>query len=114
MGSDTPIGQIVAFFSLGMVMLFVFPLFISVFELTPTAQDYNTLTNTTINTLNSSITILTNEYQLVPSFIRNPAIAIVQAWNYVPPVITAIIIIPSLFGIFYALLLILKDVIPFT
>jgi len=112
--ADTPIGTILAFFTLGMVMLFAFPLFISAFGFTPDAQEYNTLTNTTINTLNSSITILTNEYQLVPAFIRNPAISIVEAWSFVPPVITAIIIIPALFAIFYALLLILKDVIPFT
>lgn len=111
---DTPISVIIAFFTLGMVMLFVFPLFISAFGLTPDATEYNTLTNTTINVLNTSITILTNEYQLVPAFIRTPAISIVQAWNYVPPVITAIIIIPSLFALFYAMLLILKDVIPFT
>lgn len=130
MGNDTPTGFIIGIVTLGVIMMFVFPLFIGAFstyddeaELTGffglvddvyifIALGINTFIDDVLDILfgESLINSLMDLNSEVAEHIHNYLIA----WSLVPTVLAILIIVPTLSGLLYVAVTILKDVIPFT
>ena len=130
MGNETPTGFIIGIVTLGVIMMFVFPLFVGTFttvdeeaELTGffgIIDDIYIFMALGINTfIDDVLDILFGESLINSLMDLNSSIAehvhnYLVAWSLVPTVLAVIILVPTLAGLLYVAVTILKDVIPFT
>lgn len=114
MTGETNTGVMIAFFTFSVIMLVVFPLFVAPFVDTSPEYAVGDFAQSLIDIFDAEITFIGFSFNIFPSFIRTPIIALIEAWSYVPTTLATIILVPLLIGLFYSLISIIKDMIPFT